>query len=129
MKLVAGAEPLRGVDDEQDGVAAFQRLVHFLHHLLVQRARGLVHAGRIDEDDLLLRAALLRAGTLTMPRMRLRVVCGLCVTMASFSPTSAFSSVDLPALGRPMMETNPERKDMGEVSRFRFQVSSTFANE
>src|SRR5205085_4274102 len=44
-----------------------------------------------------------------MPRMRLRVVCGLCVTMAIFSPTSAFSSVDLPALGRPMMETKPER--------------------
>src|SRR5580704_12519734 len=32
--------------------------------------------------------------------------------MASFSPTSAFSSVDLPALGRPMIETNPERKAM-----------------
>src|SRR5271169_2220245 len=44
--------------------------------------------------------------------MRLRVVCGLRVTMASFSPTSAFSSVDLPALGRPMMETNPERNAM-----------------
>src|SRR5271157_5662628 len=50
--------------------------------------------------------------TLTMPWMRLRVVCGLRVTMASFSPTSAFSSVDLPALGRPMMETNPERNAM-----------------
>src|SRR5271165_5933153 len=44
--------------------------------------------------------------------MRLRVVCGLRVTMASFSPTSAFSSVDFPALGRPMMETNPERNAM-----------------
>src|SRR5271169_6460649 len=41
--------------------------------------------------------------------MRLRVVWGLRVTMASFSPTSAFSSVDFPALGRPMMETKPER--------------------
>src|SRR5271157_2702688 len=50
--------------------------------------------------------------TLTMPWMRLRVVCGLRVTMASFSPTSAFSSVDFPALGRPMMETNPERNAM-----------------
>src|SRR5271165_4285424 len=47
--------------------------------------------------------------TLTIPWMRLRVVCGLRVTMASFSPTSAFNRVDLPALGRPMMETNPER--------------------
>src|SRR5271157_3119901 len=47
-----------------------------------------------------------------MPWMRLRVVCGLRVTMASFSPTSAFSNVDFPALGRPMMETNPERNAM-----------------
>src|SRR3974390_1353739 len=41
--------------------------------------------------------------------MRLRVVWGLRITMASFSPTNAFSSVDCPALGRPMMETKPER--------------------
>src|SRR5581483_7873830 len=47
--------------------------------------------------------------TLTIPWMRLRVVCGLRVTMASFSPTRAFNSVLLPAFGRPMMETNPER--------------------
>src|ERR1022692_76912 len=44
--------------------------------------------------------------------MRLRVVCGLRVTMASFSPTSAFSRVDFPALGRPMMETKPDRNAM-----------------
>src|SRR5215469_2222608 len=44
--------------------------------------------------------------------MRWRVVCGLRVTIASFSPTSAFSKVDFPALGRPMMETNPERNAM-----------------
>src|SRR5664280_1843529 len=44
--------------------------------------------------------------------MRLRVVCGLRVTIASFSPTSAFSRVDFPALGRPMMETNPDRNAM-----------------
>ena len=50
--------------------------------------------------------------TLTMPWMRLRVVCGLRVTIASFSPTSALSSVDFPAFGRPMMETNPERNAM-----------------
>src|SRR5579859_1647332 len=29
--------------------------------------------------------------------------------MAIFEPTSAFRSVDLPAFGRPRMETNPER--------------------
>src|ERR1035437_10366644 len=48
-----------------------------------------------------------------MPRMRLRVVCGLGEMMANFSPTRAFSSVLLPALGRPRMQTNPEWKDMG----------------
>ena len=52
-------------------------------------------------------------GTCRIPRMRLRVVCGLGLMMASFSPTNAFSSVDLPALGRPRMQTKPEWKDMG----------------
>src|SRR5580700_11423739 len=51
-------------------------------------------------------------GTLMMPRMRLRVVWGLGEMMASFSPTSAFSSVLLPALGRPRMQTNPECTDI-----------------
>src|ERR1700724_2298380 len=30
--------------------------------------------------------------------------------IASFSPTSALSNVDFPALGRPRMHTKPERK-------------------
>src|SRR5258705_2872856 len=41
--------------------------------------------------------------------MRLRVVCGLGVTMASFWPTRRLSSVDLPAFARPTMATNPAR--------------------
>ena len=44
-----------------------------------------------------------------MPTMRLRVVCGLEVTMATFRPTSALMSVDLPALGGPMSATRPQR--------------------
>ena len=44
-----------------------------------------------------------------MPSSRLRVVCGLAVTIASFSPTSAFSSVDLPTFGRPSSATTPAR--------------------
>ena len=40
--------------------------------------------------------------------MEVRVVCGLLATMAILAPISAFSSVDLPALGRPRMETKPE---------------------
>src|SRR5665213_474905 len=56
------------------------------------------------------------AGTSSTPRMRVRVVWGLCVTMASFCPSSAFSSVLFPALGRPMMETNPERRGIRLLS-------------
>src|SRR5208282_2306680 len=41
--------------------------------------------------------------------MRLRVVCGFDVTMATFCPTKRFSSVDFPAFGRPTMATNPAR--------------------
>src|SRR6187402_1600904 len=54
-------------------------------------------------------AAFFRIGSSRTPRMRFRVVCGLWVTMAIFSPRRAFSRVDLPALGRPTIETNPER--------------------
>src|SRR6267143_795165 len=43
------------------------------------------------------------------PRIRLRVVCGLGLTMASFWPTSRLSSVLLPTFGRPTMATNPAR--------------------
>ena len=37
----------------------------------------------------------------TMPMIRCRVVCGFFDVMLIFSPTSAFSNVDLPTLGRP----------------------------
>ena len=41
------------------------------------------------------------SGRCTMPRTGCRVVCGWFDVIATFSPTSAFVSVDLPALGRP----------------------------
>jgi len=44
--------------------------------------------------------------------MRLRVVCGRGETMETLPPTSVFTSVDLPALGRPMIAMNPDLKDM-----------------
>jgi len=44
-----------------------------------------------------------------MPRTARRVVCGLSEVIATFSPTIAFSRVDLPALGRPTKQANPER--------------------
>src|SRR5687767_11321817 len=43
-----------------------------------------------------------------IPVMRLRVVCGRAETIDSFSPTRRFSSVDLPALGRPISATKPD---------------------
>src|SRR5215207_70257 len=41
--------------------------------------------------------------------MARRVVCGLSETIATLRPTMAFTSVDLPTLGRPASATNPER--------------------
>src|SRR5579863_4392802 len=35
--------------------------------------------------------------------------------MATFSPTRALSRVDFPALGRPRMQTKPERKDIRKL--------------
>jgi hypothetical protein len=43
-----------------------------------------------------------------MPMIRLRVVWGLLVVIAIFSPTRVLSSVDFPTFGRPMMPMNPD---------------------
>ena len=40
--------------------------------------------------------------------MTCRVVCGRLDVMATFSPVSALTSVDLPVLGRPTTETSPD---------------------
>src|SRR5690242_13401362 len=42
--------------------------------------------------------------------MRWRVVCGRGVTMLTFCPTRALSSVDLPTFGRPTSAAKPQRK-------------------
>src|ERR1700759_5327612 len=44
----------------------------------------------------------------TMPRIVCRVVCGRLDVIATFEPTSALVSVDLPVLGRPTKQTKPE---------------------
>jgi hypothetical protein len=41
--------------------------------------------------------------------MARRVVWGFELVIATFSPTRAFVSVDLPTFGRPTNETNPAR--------------------
>ena len=43
------------------------------------------------------------------PQIRLRVVWGLLLTMATFSPTRALVRVDLPTLGRPQRVSIPQR--------------------
>ena len=48
-------------------------------------------------------------GRFTTARMRLRVVCGLSETIATFWPTSRLTSVDLPTFGRPTTVTKPAR--------------------
>src|SRR5882672_5232205 len=48
------------------------------------------------------------SSSVTMPRITLRVVWGLSVTMEIFSPTRRLRRVDLPEFGRPMMETKPD---------------------
>src|SRR5438046_1842111 len=49
-----------------------------------------------------------RSGSLRMPTMRLRVVCGLEETIETLWPRIRFSSVALPAVGRPTMATMPK---------------------
>src|SRR5713226_10779277 len=48
-------------------------------------------------------------GEVLTPRIRVRVVCGLGLTLASLAPTKAFSNVDLPTFGRPTKATKPQR--------------------
>src|SRR6476469_7466649 len=49
-----------------------------------------------------------RSGSLRMPTMRLRVVCGLLETIETLWPRMRLSRVDLPALGRPIKATVPD---------------------
>ena len=48
-------------------------------------------------------------GRVSTPCMRLRVVCGLGLTIDSFLPSSALSSVDFPTFGRPTRAAKPQR--------------------
>src|SRR5206468_8569203 len=46
--------------------------------------------------------------SITMPRIKARVVCTLRETMVTLEPTSALTSVDLPTLGAPISATKPQ---------------------
>src|SRR5580700_6247832 len=54
------------------------------------------------------RNTICASGRVTTPCMAARVVCGFSETMESLLPTSRLSSVDLPAFGRPTIDTNPD---------------------
>src|SRR5689334_7132837 len=47
--------------------------------------------------------------SITMPRIRARVVCTLRETMVTLEPTSALTRVDLPTLGAPINAMKPQR--------------------
>ena len=47
--------------------------------------------------------------SMAMPRIGMRVVCTLWLTIEILAPTSAFTNVDLPALGAPMTAMKPQR--------------------
>src|ERR1700733_11547816 len=51
--------------------------------------------------------------SITMPRIRARVVCTLRETMVTLEPTRALTSVDLPTLGAPISATKPQRVATG----------------
>ena len=51
-ELVAGAEFLRGIHQQQQQITTFQRGPDFLHHLAVERRVRFMNAGGIHEDDL-----------------------------------------------------------------------------
>jgi hypothetical protein len=60
--------------------------------------------------------------------MRSRVVCGTGDTIASGSPSAAFSNVDFPTLGRPTMATVPLLcGEFSGVARFFFKGFSRSA--
>src|SRR3990172_12642358 len=69
------------------------------------------------------RKIICEVSVVRMPVTRLRVVCGLGLTMATFSPRIWFSNVDLPTLGRPTIAMVPERNGSGCFSLFLFCVS------
>src|SRR6185437_11075409 len=59
----------------------------------------------------------------TMPRITRRVVCGRSLVIATLAPTSAFVSVDLPTLGRPARQANPDRNTGADEESFTWLFS------
>src|SRR5205823_11309446 len=66
--------------------------------------------------------------SITMPRIRARVVCTLRDTMVTLEPTSALTSVDLPTLGAPISATKPQAVAAGALSPVDSTVIATAAH-
>ena len=99
-EAVAGADPRARVDDEEHGVDVLERRVDRLLHALGERVERALEAGEVDERELVVRPVRdpeeAAAG-------RVRHV----EVIATFSPQSALTSVDLPTFGRPATATIP----------------------
>ena len=103
MNRSPGPIGLVGRQAEADDVDLGPRLAHERVEPLAEQRARLVQAGRVDEHELGVGRGARCRGSVC------RVVCGLLEVIATFSPTSALVSVDLPALGRPTKQAKPER--------------------
>ena len=63
------------------------------------------------------RSTICESAVVRTPRTCVRVVCGRDDTIETFVPTSWFTSVDLPTLGRPTRETNPRAEAAPALAR------------
>ena len=101
-------EPARRVNKHQHEIARFQGLMHLLQHAAVKLRGGLVHAGRVDKDDLCRGMNAFARGHLNYAGDAVTRGLGLGGDDGDLFPVSALSSVLLPTLGRPRMATNPD---------------------
>ena len=109
-------ERLTGIDDQRDDVGLGERGPDVIHHPHVQPVQRLVDPRRIEKRDL-------PPGIVEMPTIRLRVVCGLAETIETLWPRTRLSSVDLPALGRPVRATTPKGGDAPAHARSRTELA------
>ena len=79
------------------------------HHVIPKLCPRAVQAGRIENT-------IWVSPVLSMAVMRLRVVWGRAMTMATFCPIKAFRSVDLPVFGLPTRRQIPISASASSVS-------------
>ncbi len=103
MKRSPGPDALLGVEDQQRRVGAVELLLDAVGHARGQRRRaGAARPGRST-------STICTSPLWCTPRIARLVVCGRSETIATFSPTTALTNVDLPTFGRPASATKPLR--------------------